>query len=229
LPVALVALLAGALLTVNATAQTDTDLRNAPGLRGMVQARDREVAELSAKRELLGEEVELAVRGMTGPIEGDDLELALLAGGVSVTGPGLTVTLDDAPSGGNGMGINAGLTSDLLVHQQDIDAVLNALRLGGAEALAVQGQRIGSNTAVKCAGNVILVAGRLSSPPYRISAIGPADALRAALNQEPQVQLYRSRADRLGLGWTVTEQDDLVFDGDAMAGASLRYARAASR
>src|SRR5690606_41382455 len=69
--------------------------------------------------------------------------------------------------------ISSGLhPDDLVVHQQDLEAVINALWAGGAEALMVQDQRITSLSSVRCVGNVLLLHGRHYSPPYRISAIG---------------------------------------------------------
>ncbi|MDR0593162.1 MAG: DUF881 domain-containing protein, partial [Bifidobacteriaceae bacterium] len=115
---------------------------------------------------------------------------------------------------------------DRLVHQEDIDAVLNALWAGGAEAVAVQGHRVGSATAIKCVGNVILVGGRVYSPPYRISAIGPAGEMRLRLDAAPIVRAYRDRAGRLGLTWSAVDEGELEIAGDTPGPSTLRYARA---
>ena len=65
------------------------------------------------------------------------------AGFTPVTGPPVTVTLDDAPASITADGVDPDL---LVVHQQDIQAVVNALWRGGAEAMTIQGQRVISTT-----------------------------------------------------------------------------------
>ena len=87
------------------------------------------------------------------------------------------MTLDDAPSSVAANGIEPDL---LVVHQEDIQAVVNALWSGGAEAMTIQGQRVIS-TAVKCVGNTVVLHGIPYGPPYEISAIGDQARLRAAL------------------------------------------------
>lgn len=94
--------------------------------------------------------------------------------------------------------------NDLVVHQQDIEAVVNALWAGGAEAISIQGQRITSTTAIRCVGNVLLLHGRQYSPPYMIEAIGDQEALAAAMDDSPPIQTYLLWVDRVGLGWEVT-------------------------
>ena len=69
----------------------------------------------------------------------------------TVTGPGVQITLSDAPPGE----IPEGATpNDLVIHQQDIEDTMNALWSGGAEAMTVQGVRITSRTVIRCIGNV---------------------------------------------------------------------------
>ena len=95
----------------------------------------------------------------------------------AVEGPGLVVTLDDSPlwedmvdSSGSTSNIN-----DYVVHQQDVEAVVNALWAGGAESMMIMDQRVLFNSAVRCSGNVLLLQGKKYSPPFTISAIGPVD------------------------------------------------------
>ena len=83
-----------------------------------------------------------------------------------VRGPGLTVTLDDAPERRDRLGGHA-TPNDLVVHQQDIQAVVNALWAGGAEAMTIQGQRVIATTGIKCVGNTVVLHGVPYSPPYR--------------------------------------------------------------
>lgn len=120
---------------------------------------------------------------------------------VRVTGPGLRVRLWDAPA----VSDTAVDPNDLVVHQQDIEAVVNALWAGGAEAITIQGERITSTTAIRCVGNVLLLHGRQYSPPYVIEAIGGQDDLLEALDDSDAVRVYVEWVDKVGLGWELTK------------------------
>ena len=114
------------------------------------------------------------------------------------------------------------------MHQSDLQAVVNALWAGGAEAVGVAGQRLIATSAVRCVGNTLLLNGRVYSPPYRIEAIGPADAMSKELDRSPGVTLYRQAAAYYGLGYTVESQDHLhlpAYDGPL----ALDYAKAGCR
>ena len=144
----------------------------------------------------------------------------------AVQGPGITVTLDDSPlwenlvdSSGSSSNIN-----DYVIHQQDIEAVVNALWSGGAESMMIQDQRVLSNSAVICQGNVLLLQGKKYSPPYTISAIGPVDGMRAALNSSPAIDIYQQYVSAFGLGWKVRDQASLKFPETAALLSPLRYA-----
>ena len=132
------------------------------------------------------------------------------AGLMAVTGPGLTVSLDDAPRADDGSAASSN-PDDLVVHQQDVQSVVNALWAGGAEAMTLMGERVVSTTAVRCVGNTLLIQGRLVGPPFVIRAIGDADAMRTALDLEPGVALFRRYVDDFGLGYRVTESKRLRF------------------
>lgn len=91
-----------------------------------------------------------------------------------VRGPGLTVKLRDAPDQEDRTGKGA-------VRDQDIRRLLNSLWSSGAEAVAVNGHRIGPGTFVRTAGSTILVNVTAIQSPYTIEAIGDADALSVGL------------------------------------------------
>ncbi|MFC8177476.1 MULTISPECIES: DUF881 domain-containing protein [Nocardiaceae] len=132
------------------------------------------------------------------------------AGLEAESGPGVVVTLTDAPRGSDGRYASDASPDDLVVHQQDVQSVLNALWSGGATALAMQDQRVAGNVAPRCIGNTLLLGGRTYSPPYIVTALGDAAALNAALDAEPGVQLFRQYSVRYGLGLTVGASDDLT-------------------
>ena len=139
-----------------------------------------------------------------------DPALALAAGLVPVTGPGLTVALDDAPRR-DGRPALPGNPNDLVVHQQDVQAVVNALWAGGAEAMTLMGQRITSTSAVRCVGNTVILHGRVYSPPFVVEAVGDPDLLRDALDDDRGVAFFRTFVDRFGLGYDVSDQGELVL------------------
>ena len=95
-----------------------------------------------------------------------------------MTGPSLTVTLDDAPRTADQLPPGA-TPDDLVVHQQDVQGVVNALWSGGAEAMQIMDQRVIATSAVRCVGNTLILQGRVYSPPYTITAIGDPTRLRA--------------------------------------------------
>jgi uncharacterized protein YlxW (UPF0749 family) len=147
--------------------------------------------------------------------------LRMQAGVQAVAGPGLVVSLDDAPPGAD---TGRFQPDDLVVHQQDVQAVVNALWAGGAEAMMLQDQRVVSTSAVRCVGNTLILQGRVYSPPYVVTAIGDAGKLRAALEASQEVKFYLQFVAAAGLGWEVKQHAALAlpaYDGSL----SLRYAQ----
>jgi uncharacterized protein YlxW (UPF0749 family) len=142
--------------------------------------------------------------------------LAVDAGLDPMRGPGLVVTLNDAQRDAEGRFPRDASPDDLVVHQQDIQAVLNALWSAGAEGIQMQDQRIIGTSAPRCVGNTLLLNGRTYSPPYVITAIGDAPAMQAALAASPLVTLYKQYVVRFGLGYTEVPrpQVDLVGHTD---------------
>jgi uncharacterized protein YlxW (UPF0749 family) len=233
--VPVVLLLAGGLFVTSANVSAGTDLRAGrySDLNSLVRQESQDVAELRAEAERLTEQV----RRLTARVADKDVEeaqervaaLRQPAGLVAMEGPGLTVTLDDAPEaeidalGGATDGVRP---SDLVVHQQDIQAVANALWAGGADAMTIQGQRVISTTGIKCVGNTVVLHGVPYSPPYVISAIGDPPELLTSINTDPYIRIYRQYAQAHQLGYEVDPQAHLEvpgYDGTL----DLEYARAA--
>lgn len=126
--------------------------------------------------------------------------LAPDAGFTPLSGPAVHVSLDDAPSDQHGRAT----PDDLVVHQQDVQAVVNALWAGGASGMQIMDQRLISTSAVRCVGNTLILQGVVYSPPFRITAVGDPERLRAALDASPEVRIYRQYVAEFGLGYTVT-------------------------
>ena len=123
------------------------------------------------------------------------------------------VTLNDAQRDAEGRFPRDASPDDLVVHQQDIDAVLNALWSSGAEGIQMQDQRIIGTSAPRCVGNTLLLNGRTYSPPYVITAIGDAPAMRAVLSAAPLVTLYRQYVVRFGLEYTEEPRHRWIWSG----------------
>ena len=132
------------------------------------------------------------------------------AGLTAVHGPGLTVVLDDAPRLPD-RELPAGATADdVVVHQQDVQAVVNAMWAGGAEAMSIMKIRVISTSAVRCVGNTLLLDGQVFSPPFTITAIGDTAAMIDALNHSPGVEAYKIAAGNWGLGYSVKTEKDVT-------------------
>ncbi|AXE22056.1 hypothetical protein C0216_00110 [Streptomyces globosus] len=155
-----------------------------------------------------------------GSTRAEDARLAALratAGLEPLAGKGLTVTLNDAPPNATARipNIPEPQPNDLVIHQQDLQAVVNALWQGGAQGIQVMDQRLISTSAVRCVGNTLILQGRVYSPPYKVSAVGDPAALRRALAASPALQNYQMYVAAYGLGWKVDEHKELKLPGYA--------------
>ena len=220
--VALTALGAGLMFATSAATARGTDLR-ADGRLRLTELIAREQQDVSSRaRE--SDQLRGQVAGLVAQAAVDDsrisrasasAELELAAGLRPVRGPAVTVTVDDAPRQPGRPALSDD-PNDLVVHSQDLQAVVNALRAGGAEAVSLMGQRIVSTSAVRCVGPTVIVNGRRYSPPYVVTAIGDPKALRDALESEPGVDFYRTYVDRFGLRYDVRTERSVelsAYDG----------------
>lgn len=166
--------------------------------------------------------VELAgLRAEIGDLQGDGAglgglredisNLSLTGGSAPVEGPGVVVTLDDSSSARS----PSGDPNDLVVHEADIQTVVNALWSAGAEAVALNGERLTSASAVRCAGNTLLLHGTLHTPPYRIAAIGEQGSLAASLASQPGMARLRAASDAFGLGLEIDTETVRLDPGPA--------------
>jgi uncharacterized protein YlxW (UPF0749 family) len=217
--VPLVCLLAGLLLAATHGVSGGAEIRrsDAPRLVDLVREAQSSVNHLSAQRDELANKIESAHGRSTDTALKAMLrrsaELAADAGMDPVHGPGLVVTLQDAERDANGRFPRDASPDDLVVHQQDIQAVLNALWSAGAEAIQMQDQRIIATSVPRCVGNTLLLNGRTYSPPYTITAIGNAAAMQAALAAAPLVILYKQYVVRFGLGYGEEVKSDVQVAG----------------
>ncbi|MDX6356114.1 MAG: hypothetical protein QOF98_3017 [Streptomyces sp.] len=162
-----------------------------------------------------------------GPAERARIDsLAKAAGTDPLTGPALEVTLDDAPPDATPLvpGVPDPQPNDLVIHQQDLQAVVNALWQGGAQGVRVMDQRLISTSAVRCVGNTLILQGQVYSPPYVITAVGDQRKLRQALGDSPAIQNYMVYVNVYGLGWKVTEDGTVTLPGYSGT-VDLHYAK----
>ncbi|MGP7959328.1 DUF881 domain-containing protein [Sanguibacter sp. A247] len=218
--VMLVLALAGLLFTSSARLARSQGERHPENLAQLIEVEEDRVREIEQTVDELDEQLARVVP-VTGPDvdEAAYLRDAVAAGSIAVTGPGVRVALDDAPPQPAGSTLPA---DALVVHQQDLEAVINALWAGGAEAMTLQGQRVLTTTAFRCVGNVLSLHGRVYSPPYVVEAIGDPAALLSALDAAPEIATYRQWVDAVGLGWDVSTPATL--DLPARTVASLEHA-----
>ena len=210
----LVCLVVGFLVVVSAVQARGIDLRPARNtdLVSLLQDQSRRNAELTSRVTRLQDEVAGLSADVVGSDDLDAAEAALSrqAGLTAVQGPAVTVTLDDAPDSVRPDGVDGDL---LVVHQQDIQAVVNALWTGGAEAMTIQGQRVISTTGIKCVGNTVVLHGVPYAPPYVISAIGDRARLGAALRDSPALTIYRQYVEAYGLGYEQRDEARVELTG----------------
>ena len=201
---------AGLLLGVTYGVSGGDEIRrsDAPRLVDLVREAQQSVDRLTSQREAAVSKIDnhhggspAAEAALTAITRRADV-MAGQAGLTPIKGPGLVVTLSDAQRDAQGRFPRDASPDDLVVHQQDIEAVLNALWSAGAEGVQMQDQRIIATSAPRCVGNTLLLNGRTYSPPYVISAVGDAAAMQAALSASPMVTLYKRYAARFGLGYT---------------------------
>jgi uncharacterized protein YlxW (UPF0749 family) len=212
--VPVVCLVAGLGFAVSARESHGRELRNPVNatLAGTVQQAedrvrrlDRTVRELQVQVDRLAQHAgqgDSAVRRAQAQIR----VLLAPAGLTAVHGAGLEVVLDDAPGQPSGGNVDP---NQLVVHQSDLQAVVNALWAGGAEAMTIADQRVIATSAVRCVGNTLLLNGEVFSPPFRVAAIGPSATMQKKLSSSPGVKLFREAAGYYGLGYTVSTQSRL--------------------
>ena len=138
-------------------------------------------------------------------------------GGSPVTGPGLTVTLTDGPPSPAEEG-----GPDLArVLDADVQLVVNGLFASGAEAVAVNGQRVTALSPIRSAGEAILVGFRPLTPPYEIAAVGPS-SLGSAFGASRARQELAGLSAAYGIGVDVDTAEELTVP--ARADLQVRYA-----
>lgn len=154
--------------------------------------------------------------------------LSVEAGALPVVGPGIVLTLDDAPRPPDALGGEPSEADGEVerVVDYDLQIAVNGLWEAGAEAVAVNGQRLTSLSAIRSAGGAVLVGFRPLEPPYRVQAVGDPAGLETGLARSSAGSYLSFVAERYGLRLGVERSDRLELP--AAGSLSLRYARVAN-
>jgi len=127
-------------------------------------------------------------------------ELRSAAGLTERTGDGVVITLDDARSTSPAQTTNVDKS---ICHSTDLTDIVNTAWRGGAQAIAINGERVVGSTSVYCVGSTIMVNGTLMSPPFSVLVIGPQNEVLAAYDDPNELRDIKQRRDVYGLGFRV--------------------------
>ncbi|MFC8276374.1 DUF881 domain-containing protein [Streptomyces sp. NPDC057271] len=226
--------LAGLIFVTSFNTAKGTNIRTDASLlrlSDLIEERNHKNAGLDESTAALRGQVDALAARDDGSTRAEDARLRALetaAGTTAISGQGLTVTLNDAPPNAQAApGYPEPQANDLVIHQQDLQAVVNALWQGGARGIKVMDQRLISTSAVRCVGNTLILQGRVYSPPYKITAVGDQGRLTKALADSPAVQNYQLYVKAYGLGWKVDEHRAVTLPGYSGT-VDLHYAKPVS-
>lgn len=213
-PLAVVAIfvLSGFVFVASSVSANGSDLRpSGTDVGSLLKDRSDRVDDRRVEARMLREDID----ALSNSVNDADLKKQLaradklrdVTGLSTVVGAGMSVTLTDAPRSVEVPGLDPNV---LVVHQQDIQAFVNALWSGGARAITLQGERLISTTGIKCVGSTVVLDGVPYSPPYVIKAVGDPAALDYALSTSPEVKTYSDYVTTYGLGLKVETRDQLT-------------------
>lgn len=193
------------------SAQSDQLAKQAADLHAEVaRLRDRALA-----TDTQGRQVDALVR-----------QLEIVAGDSAVTGPGIVLTVNDAPAPQpGGTQPRGSALGDGRVLDRDLQSIVNGLWAAGAEAIAINGVRLTSRAAIRSAGEAVLVDFRPLSPPYRVEAIGKPNGLETGFTDGPSGRRLQTLSSVSGITYALSRADQLKLT--AGTEPQLRAARPA--
>jgi uncharacterized protein YlxW (UPF0749 family) len=226
LSLALGGILAVTLLLVLAAVQTHrhavSDRRSRQTLLDQVHRETSSVRVLEGRLDVLRDRTQQLRNGLlettaAGTALAARLDAAdLAAGTVAATGPGLRVVVDDAKSGQSG-------STDNQVLDRDLQGLVNALWAAGAEAIAIDDQRLTAQTAIRQAGSSILVNFEPIGRPYVITAIGDPVGLATSFGASAAVARMHTYSQVYGLQFRFGRAEQLTLP--RAPGLPLRFAK----
>ncbi|WP_106982493.1 DUF881 domain-containing protein [Streptomyces megasporus] len=192
--------------------EAPTDARERQELIDRIEDGSRDADDLQRNVDDLREEVAAMQRKALQEHGGDRSELvALLAGAVPVEGPGIKLVVDDAEdagqSGASGPRQSTSFADTGRVRDRDLQRVVNGLWESGAEAISVNGQRLTALSAIRAAGDAILVDNKPLVPPYTLLAIGDGERLSGEFQNSSDGRYLDVLQDDYGIRTRISVQD----------------------
>lgn len=196
-----------------------------------VRAAQAEGASLAARAQALNSTLtRLRDQAGLGSLSGELDREQLLAGQVAATGPGLEVVLKEPPkstaSPQPGRAGSSPIGATNILTDRDVRSVVNELWADGAEAISVNDVRLTPTSAIRFAGDAVLVDFQPISAPYTIRAIGHADNLATAFASSDVASRYQTLVSADGIGFVFSERNDLQLP--ASPAVTPRYAHPVS-
>ena len=158
-----------------------------------IEARQETLDERRAAAAALSAQVQ-ALQQSVDAETGQPAELGVLASSAGVEGPGIVITTTNSQDD-----LEAGRITD-----RDLQVLVNGLWYAGAEAVAVNDNRVGTLTSIRTAGDAITVNYRSIGPPYSVVALGDPESLQTRLRQNPAGAYWEDRRKRSGVEFAVT-------------------------
>lgn len=139
--------------------------------------------------------------------------VSMLSGATAVHGPGVKLVVDDAKEASTGGGDNPRETADFSdtgrVRDRDMQRVVNGLWAAGAEAVSINGQRLTALSAIRAAGDAILVDNKPLVPPYTVLAVGDGQRLSTRFQNAADGLYLHALEDNYGVRATIAVESDL--------------------
>jgi uncharacterized protein YlxW (UPF0749 family) len=175
---------------------------------------DRRADSLQHSVDKLRKDVEARQRKALEKHGGGEAEVAgLLSGALPVHGPGIKLVVDDAKdtqdSDSGGPRQSSGFSDNGRVRDRDLQRVVNGLWESGAEAVSVNGQRLTSLSAIRAAGDAILVDNKPLVPPYTLLAVGPGKKLSTTFQDSADGQYLQVLQENYGVRTSISTQDEV--------------------
>ncbi|MCX4777008.1 DUF881 domain-containing protein [Streptomyces sp. NBC_01264] len=157
--------------------------------------------------------------------------VALLSGATEVQGPGIKLTVDDAKGSTTGNGSapreSAGFSDTGRLRDRDMQKIVNGLWQSGAEAISINGQRLTSLSAIRAAGDAILVDNRPLVPPYEVLAIGDKKRLGTSFQDSADGQYLHVLQENYGIRYSLSSEAEMRLP--AASSLTVRTATAAEQ
>ncbi|MBU6429590.1 MAG: DUF881 domain-containing protein [Cyanobacteria bacterium REEB65] len=141
----------------------------------------------------------------------------IMSGETALSGPGVVVTINDSSKP-----LQRGEDPNIaIVHNDDLLRLVNELRSAGAEAVAINDQRLVDTSEIACAGTTILINKSRVAPPFLITAIGNPDTMASALGMRGGIVEY---LQFYGIQVSIAKKSEVevpTFDGSTI----FKYAK----